>query len=252
MDPIYWLCAFAFLAGFIDSVCGGGGLIQLPAMLLAFPSVPIPVIFGTNKFSAFAGTSMAAWQYSRKIKYRYPVLLSIAAAAMLASYLGAKVVSGLNIAYLRQIVFGTLVLIAAYSFWNKDLGKYHGTPLKTARMIVIGVLMGILIGFYDGLIGPGTGSFFVLAFVLALHFDFLHASAYTKIVNALTNLGALIAFVIAGNIMWHVALPMAVFNVSGGFIGSRMALKRGNRFIRIIFLVVVSLLILRFSYDVFF
>lgn len=244
------LSILAFIAGFIDSVVGGGGLIQIPALLVSLPNTSLPTIFGTNKIAALSGTSIAALQYSKRIKFKIKLLLVISASSFIAAYSGAKIVSLINPATLKPIILIILVAIAIYTFIKKDLGAVATKNLTENRQMVFGALIGLIVGFYDGFFGPGTGSFFVLAFVLILGFEFVQASAYAKIVNCMTNISALIVFISQGNYIIGIALLMAAFNITGSVIGSRMAIRKGNGFIRIFFLIIVSIMICRYGYDV--
>lgn len=245
------LAVLAFMAGFIDAVVGGGGLIQLPALLVTLPNASLPTIFGTNKIAALSGTSMAAFQYARRIRFNVELLITISLASFIASYFGAKIVSIINPATLKPIILIILISIAVYTFLKKDLGKVATKQLSLTRQMIFGAAIGLVIGFYDGFFGPGTGSFFVLAFVLVLGFEFVQASAYAKIVNCMTNISALIVFIRQGNYILGIAVLMAVFNILGSIIGSKMALKKGNGFIRIFFLIVVTIMIIRYGFDVF-
>lgn len=244
------LIVLSFCAGFIDAVIGGGGLIQLPALLINFPKTALPVLFGTNKIASLAGTSMAAIQYSRKIKFNYTLLFIIALSAGLASYAGARVVSYINVHALKPVILIILVCIAVYTFIKKDLGATKANAISFQQQMMRGIVMGIAVGFYDGFFGPGTGSFFVLGFVTLLGFEFVEASAYSKFVNCFTNLGALFVFISHGKYLPFIALLLSVFNITGNIIGSRLALKKGNGFVRIFFLVVVMLLILKYAMDI--
>jgi len=245
------LVVLSFVAGFIDAVVGGGGLIQIPALLISLPNQPLATVFGTNKIASLSGTSVAAYQYSRRVRFDFRLLLVIAAFSFVASYVGAKTVSLIHVDTLKPIVLIILILMAVYTFIKKDLGSVPSRTLSVRRQLVFGSLIGLVVGFYDGFFGPGTGSFFVLGFVVILGFEFLTASAYSKIINCITNVSALIVFVRQGNFLPSIALLMAVFNVMGSVTGSRMALKKGNGFIRVMFLVIVSLMILRYAYDIF-
>ncbi len=244
------LSVLAFVAGFIDSVVGGGGLIQIPALLISFPDTPLATLFGTNKIAALSGTSVAAYQYSRRVKYNYALLLVVSFFAFVASNLGAKALSHLNANTLKPVIFVILILIAVYTFIKKDLGKIQTKTLSFGKQAVFGSLLGFTVGFYDGFFGPGTGSFLVLGFVVILGFEFMAASAYAKVINCVTNVSALIVFIRHGNYMLALAILMAVCNISGSIIGSRMAIKRGNSFIRNIFLVIVIIMIVRYGYDI--
>ena len=245
------LSVLAFMAGFIDAVVGGGGLIQLPALLVTLPNAPLPTIFGTNKIAALSGTSMAAFQYAKRIRFNVKLLIVISVASFIASYSGAKIVSIINPATLKPIILIILIAIAIYTFIKKDLGKVETKQLSLTQQMLFGAVIGLIIGFYDGFFGPGTGSFFVLAFVVILGFEFVQASAYAKIVNCMTNISALIVFIRQGNYIIGIAILMAIFNIAGSIIGSMMALKRGNGFIRVFFLIIVTIMIIRYGYDVF-
>ncbi len=245
------LIILSFVAGFIDAIVGGGGLIQLPALLINTPNQPLLTIFGTNKIAALAGTSVAAYQYSKRIKFDYKLLLVISFFSFVSSYAGAKVVSFIKVETLKPVILVILILIAIYTFIKKDLGSVQTKQLPANKQLFLGSVIGIVVGFYDGFFGPGTGSFFVLGFVVILGFEFVNASAYSKIINCITNISALIVFIKNGDYLIEIAILMSVFNIIGSVIGSRIALKKGNGFVRIIFLVIVSIMILRYGYDVF-
>lgn len=248
---IFFLAIFSFLAGYIDSVVGGGGLIQLPALLINLPKTPLPTLFGTNKIAALVGTSMAAYQYSKRVTFNYKLLLAISLSAGLASFIGAKLVSHINVNTLKPLILFILIAIAIYTFLKKDLGAVKSKNLTFKKQLVYGMLIGFTVGLYDGFFGPGAGSFFVLGFVVVMGFQFMEASAYSKVINCMTNISALIVFISQGNYIMELAIMMAVFNITGNLIGTKMALKRGNQFIRTIFLFIVVLMILRYGYDIF-
>jgi uncharacterized membrane protein YfcA len=245
------LAVLAFVAGFIDAVVGGGGLIQLPALLIQFPQTNLPTLFGTNKIAALSGTIIAAIQYAKKVKFNFLLLLTISLFAYLASGAGAKIVSLLDVKMLKPIILIILIAIAIYTIFKKDLGSIQLKEISLKKQIIYGSLIGIVVGFYDGFFGPGTGSFLVLGFVLFLGMDFMHASAYAKIVNCITNLSALVVFINQGNYLLNIAVLMGVSNILGSYLGSHMAIKKGNAFIRNIFIFIVMLMIIRYGYDVF-
>jgi hypothetical protein len=248
---ILTLAMFSFIAGFIDAVAGGGGLIQLPALLVTLPNTQIPTLFGTNKIAGLAGTSVAATQYARRIKFDYKILLTIAFFTAIASYLGAKTLRYFDSDSLKPLILIILVVIAIYTFLKKDLGSVQTKELTRKRQMVLGSILGLSIGFYDGFFGPGTGSFLMLGFVILLGFEFVKASAYSKFINCVANISALAVFIRNGDYIVEFAVIMAICNVAGNFAGSRAALKRGNGFVRVFFLIIVSMLILRFGYDIF-
>ncbi len=244
------LTIISFIAGFIDSIVGGGGLIQIPALLIGLPRSPLPVLFGTNKIAALSGTTIAAFQYSRRVKYDFRLLLTVSVFAFIASHMGARAVSAIDPDVLRPLILVILIAIAIYTFIRKDLGSVQTKTLPVGMQILYGSLAACFIGFYDGFFGPGTGSFLILAFVVILGFDFLKASAYSKVINCVTNLSALIVFIHQGSFIPGIAIVMAIGNITGSVVGSRMALRKGNRFIRVVFLVIVTMLIVRYSYEV--
>jgi len=244
------LALSAFTAGFIDAVVGGGGLIQIPFLLITFPKMPLPILFGTNKIAALAGTSIAAFKYAKKITFDYKLLFVIALSCFVSSFLGAKIVSHIDSNILKPIILVILIAIAIYTFLKKNLGAHETKELPLNKQLLYGTCIGLVVGFYDGFFGPGTGSFFVLGFVVILGFEFVKASAYSKIVNCITNISALIVFINQGNYILQLAFLLAIFNILGSFIGSTLALKKGNGFVRSIFLVIVTIMILKYGYDV--
>jgi uncharacterized protein len=245
------LLLFAFFAGFVDSVVGGGGLIQTPALLLFLPQFPVATIFGTNKLVSICGTSMATVQYTRRIKIPWLQVLVTAGTAFVFSWIGAQTVSSINTQYLRPMIVVLLVIIAGFIIIKKDFGSMTEAEYIPNKSIGWGIAMGAGLGFYDGFFGPGTGTFLIFGFILWLKFNFLQASASAKVINLATNLAAVIYFGLGGHILYHIALPMAICNVAGAFLGSRLAILRGNRFVRWIFLVVVTGIILKLLWDTF-
>jgi uncharacterized membrane protein YfcA len=247
--PLLLLCAFSFFAGLIDAIVGGGGLVQLPALLILLPGQAIPTLFGTNKMASAAGTTMATAQYARRVKLDWHIIGPAAGTAFVFSALGSKMVTLINPALLRPVILALLILVAVYVFVLKDLGLVHAPrhPRHKARWMAI--LTGAAIGFYDGFFGPGTGSFLIIIFVGVFGFDFLFASASAKVINLATNLASVIFFAATGHILYEVALPMAACNILGAMAGTRLAILKGSRFVRVFFLVVVLALIAKLAWD---
>jgi uncharacterized membrane protein YfcA len=246
------LALAAFCAGFIDAVVGGGGLIQIPMLFTALPGALPASIFGTNKFASVFGTANAAWRYARRVNMPWRTTLPAAFAAFACAYLGALAVAWLPRELLRPMILLLLVGAAAYTFRRKDFGAIHRPQHSGRRELIHALTAGSVIGFYDGFFGPGTGSFLIFLFIRFFGFDFLHASAAAKVVNVATNLAALAFFVPNGYLLPGLALAMAVFNGLGSIAGAHLALRHGSGFIRQVFLIVVSALILKFAYDTFF
>ncbi|MCG6932701.1 MAG: TSUP family transporter [Gallionella sp.] len=243
------LCAFAYCAGMIDAVVGGGGLIQIPALLNVFPGSQAATIFGTNKFSSVWGTSVAARNYAGKVAIPWNLVLPAAASAFAMSFLGAATVSFIPHGVLRPLVLFLVVVMAIYIFRKKDFGAIQRPLAVGTRERVLSVLIGGSIGFYDGLFGPGTGSFLIFLFIRYLALDFLQASASAKFVNLATNIAALMFFIPTGKVLYEIAVPMAIFNMLGAYTGTRVAMKRGTAFIRALFLFLLVVLIIKLAWD---
>ena len=246
------LCLVAFLAGFVDAIVGGGGLVQTPAGLVLLPQYSVATVIGTLKIPAFSGTSFAAIQYAKKVKLNYRLLLFMTLIAFCAAYAGSALLNAVSNSFMKPFLLVVLILVAIYTYSNKNFGIHTNKDHNLTQQWTYSIAISLVIGFYDGFIGPGAGSFLVLAFIGLMGLDFLKASANAKFVNLATNLGSIVFFALKGKIILSVALPMAVCNALGGLLGARLAILKGNRFIRIFFLVIVCITILRFAYDVFF
>jgi hypothetical protein len=245
------LCLAAFLAGFVDAIVGGGGLIQLPAALVILPSFPVASVIGSLKIPAFSGTAIAAWQYSKKVSINWKLIAVICTIAFFASYTGSYLLTHVSNAFMKPVLLIVLTAVAIYTYTKKDFGQREEKGISVKKQLQTGIFISLIIGFYDGFIGPGAGSFLMLALIAFLHFDFLHASAHAKLVNLATNLGSVTLFIVKGKIIWGIALPMAVANMAGGFVGAKLAIAKGNKFIRVFFLVVIIGILIRFCWDVF-
>lgn len=246
------LCIASFFAGFVDAIVGGDGLMQTPVALILLPNYAVSSIIGSLKIPAFSGTSFAANQYLKKVDMNWKLLLIMAVIAFCAAFLGSNLLTMVSNDFMKPLLLLVLSLIAIYTFTKKNFGQHQVKDLSSNKQLLYAVLMSVCIGFYDGFIGPGTGSFLVLGFVAILGFDFLHASANAKMVNLATNFGSICLFVLKGKIIWAMAIPMAICNALGGWIGAKVAIKKGNGFIRIFFLIIVIGTLIRFGYDVFF
>ena len=240
-----------FASGFIDAIAGGGGLIQTPAMLLSFPDRNPVEVVATSKTAAFFGTTTAAIQYRKFIKTDPKLFIAMVIPAFIGAAFGALFASRISAESFKSSIFFMMIAIFIYTLFKPDLGKVHVEKHSPKKMMVIGSIAACLIGFYDGLIGPGTGTMLMIALVAIMGFAFVGASAIAKVVNATTNLASIIVIGFSLGIMWKLGLVLAVANLAGGYMGSHMAIKKGSSFIRIFYLIVTALLILRLGYSLY-
>ncbi|MEV6202335.1 TSUP family transporter [Streptomyces sp. NPDC051771] len=253
LTTIVLLCLAALVAGWIDAVVGGGGLLLMPALLIGLPNATYPYVTGTNKAVSIVGTTGAAITYARKTRVPVRTAVRVGLAALAGSSAGALFTTAVDEAVLRPLIIVVLVAVAAFvilkpSFGARPAGEDRA-PLTRARLVTAIVLVGGGIGFYDGLFGPGTGTFLVLALTAVLHLDLVTASATAKIVNVCTNGGALAMFAYQGTVYWQLAALMAAFNLAGGMAGARMALSKGSGFVRAVLLVVVLSMAAKLGWD---
>jgi uncharacterized membrane protein YfcA len=245
------LCVAAFLAGFVDAIVGGGGLIQTPMGLILLPNLPVASVIGSLKIPSFSGTFFAALQYIKKIEMNWKLLLIMMVVAVPSAFAGSALLTWVSNDFMKPLLLVILSLLLVYTYAKKNFGQHVDKSHSDAQQVLYAILISTTIGFYDGFIGPGTGSFFVLAFIALLGFDFLHASANAKMVNLATNFGSICLFICKGKVIWTVAIPMAICNALGGFIGAKLAINKGNQFIRIFFLIIVIGTLIRFAWDIF-
>jgi uncharacterized membrane protein YfcA len=243
------LCLFALLAGALDAVVGGGGLVQLPALLVVLPQVPVVALLGTNKLASVVGTASAAVTYNRRFAVDRRTAGAMAVAAFAGSGAGALLATSVDGDVLEPVVLVALVAVLAHTVRTPSLGEVERLRLSAGSQRAVALAGGAGIGFYDGLVGPGTGSFLVFLLVGAVGLSFLHASATAKVVNTMTNLAALLLFAAGGHVLWVLGAAMAVANLVGSQLGTRLALRRGSAWVRRVFVVVVSALVLRLAWD---
>lgn len=244
------LVGAAFAAGWVDSIVGGGGLIQLPALLIGLPeSTPVPTIAGTNKVASSMGTAVASATYLRSVRIDWWGLLPLVAGSALGSALGAQLTHLVDRRAFTPLVLGAIVVVGWYT-WRRPALGLHADPRHPGRRGHVRLAgIGLLVGLWDGFIGPGTGTFFLILLVAVLGFDFLRATTLAKVANLTTNLAAIVVFGISGNILWGLALVMGLANLLGGLLGSRTALRNGNAFVRRVFLAVICGLALKLAWD---
>jgi uncharacterized membrane protein YfcA len=238
-------------AGFVDAMAGGGGLIQLPALLVGLPNKELPLILGTNKVPAIFGTTAAARNYFKNIKPDIPLTLSMMGPAFIGSMGGASLAAAVPKDFFKPFIVFLLIAVAIYTWVKPELGMSENLKYTQKKRLVIVAIIGLLIGFYDGIFGPGTGTFLVFFLVSGIGYAFLKASGTAKLVNISTNAGAILSFQLTGHIWWQLGLLLAVANVTGAIIGSRLAIKGGSPLVRKVFLAVTFLLIARVAWDTF-
>ncbi|MBT0773371.1 TSUP family transporter [Kineosporia sp. J2-2] len=248
-EALVLLLLAAFAAGWVDAVVGGGGLLQLPALLLVPGLSPVQVL-ATNKLGSIFGTATSSITYYRRAKPDLRTALPMAAVALVGSFAGASIASALPVAVFKPVIVVALLVVAGLTLAKPALGQSTALRYAGRAHYRAAVAIGLAVGVYDGVLGPGTGTFLVMAMVGIVGYDFLQASAKAKIVNFATNLGALLFFVPTGSVVWGLGVLLGVANLSGGYLGARMAVSSGTRFIRTVFLVVVLALIVKVSHDV--
>ncbi len=249
LGTILLIVAAGFAAGWVDAVVGGGGLLQLPALLLVPGMSPLQAL-ATNKLGSIFGTSVSAVTYYRRTHPDLRTALPMASVALLGAFGGAMLAASLPSAVFKPIIVAALIAVAVFTALRPTVGTLTVLRHTGRRHYGTALGIGVAIGFYDGLIGPGTGSFLVIAMVTMLGYSFLGASAKAKIVNLATNAGALLFFVPHGALLWGVGLLLGAANMAGGYVGSRMAINGGSSFIRAVFLGVVGILIVKLGWDV--
>jgi uncharacterized protein len=238
-------------AGFVDAMAGGGGLIQLPALLVGLPNKDLPLILGTNKVPSVFGTAAAARNYFKNIKPDIPLTITMMVPAFAGSMAGAALAATIPKEFFKPFLVFLLLVVAIYTWRKPEMGMNENLKYTNRKRLVIVAVIGLLIGFYDGIFGPGTGTFLVFFLVSAIGFAFLKASATAKLVNIATNAGAILSFQSTGHIWWQLGLLLAFANVTGAIIGSRLAIRGGSPLVRKVFLAVTFLLIARVAWDTF-
>lgn len=244
LDILIWLALAALVAGWVDAVAGGGGLLQVPALLLGLPGPSVQAL-GTNKMASLLGNIGATSTYLRKVRPDMRAALPMTALAFVGSLIGAMTATSLPEEVFRPFIIVLLVVTWIWVAVSPAMGSQDRLRFSGRRHVFVASAAGALIGFYGGLLGPGTGSFLLIVLVGLMGYSFLSASVTAKIANLGVQVAAVIVFGLGGYIWWQVALVMAVFNIVGAVIGARMALQRGSGFVRVVFLGIVAVLIVR-------
>lgn len=243
------LCLASFGAGFVDSIVGGGGLIQLPALMMVLPQYPLITILGTNKLVSVTGTAFSAWRFSRQIPFIRTIIVPALLSAFLFSFLGAYTVSIVSNDVLKPLFMVLMFCVFIFTIRNKTFGLVNHDP-NVEIPLWKPLIIGSALGFYDGFFGPGTGSFLIIGFVGLMGMTFVQGSAHAKIINLTTNLAAILLFMFKGTFLLEYAVPMILFNVLGAVVGVRLALLKGNEFVRGLLRIIVFLTILKLAYQV--
>lgn len=246
---LLFVFAAAFGAGLIDSMVGGGGLIQTPTLFAVFPHSPHTQLLGTGKLAGMGGTLSAILRFARSIRIPWGFALPAAIAGFIGSLGGTLLTMRISSAVFRPLVPLMMTAVFVYVLRRHDFGTLHSPSAPDRRAVGLAILGGGLIGLYDGFFGPGTGTFLVFFFVRTFALDFLHSSAAAKIVNVAANAASLILFGFSGNVIWLLGAAMMAFNITGSVIGSHLAVRHGSRFVRKVFLLVVSILIAKNAWD---
>lgn len=249
MTDYILLALVSLTAGFMDAVVGGGGLVMLPGLFAVLPQAAPVQLFGTNKTASVWGTGAAMLTYARRVRLPWGMLTPATVAAFLGALAGAWLVTRVSPELLRRALPIVLAAVLLYVLWRKQLGQQHEPRFQDKALQWRAVLLGSGLGLYDGFFGPGTGSFLIFLMVRWFGYDFLHASASAKVINVATNIAAIAVFSVQGEVLWRFAVVMALANISGGVLGSRLALRHGSGFVRGMFILIVSLLLLKTAYD---
>jgi len=253
-DPSLWTYALLALAGlfagFVDAVVGGGGLVQLPALVVAFPGAAPVQVLATNKLAGSCGTSVSSVTYYRRVRPDPRTFVPLMTVAFAGSVAGAIVASHISKAAFNPIILVALVVVGTYVLLKPDIGRVTNLRFAGHRHTAAAVLAGLVIGFYDGALGPGTGSFFVFTLVGLLGYNFLEASAKARLANWATNVAALLVFALQGAVIWRVGLVVGLCNLLGSYVGARTAVSKGSGFVRVFFVVVVVAFIVKIGSDV--
>jgi uncharacterized membrane protein YfcA len=244
------LCLASFVAGFVDSIVGGGGLIQLPAFMMILPQYPLITLLGTNKLVSVTGTAVSTYRFSRQIPFIKTIIIPAILTSFVFSFFGAFTVSIISNEFLKPLFMVLLFLVFLVTIRNKAFGIVDHDP-NVEIPVWKPIMIGSILGFYDGFFGPGTGSFLIIGFVGLMSMTFVQGSAYAKIINLTTNIAAILLFAIKGEFLFEFALPMMLFNIGGAMLGVKLALLKGNEFVRGLLRGIVLLTILKLGYDVF-
>lgn len=234
------VCPLVFLAGFVDAIAGGGGVISLPAYLIA--GVPIKLAAGTNKFANGCGTALASYKYMKSGNIDWRCALPAAAGSLLGSAAGSSLAVYMPEELLQMVVLAALPLVALVLIFVRDFGREEKPPKSRRDTLVLSGVIGVAIGLYDGLVGPGTGTFLTIAFSAVLGYTLLKSSGCAKIANLASNVASMVVFFLHGDILFSVGIPAMACSMLGNYMGSRCAIQGGSGRIRNVMFLVLGLL----------
>lgn len=242
------VCPLVFLAGFIDSIAGGGGLIATPAYMLA--GLPMHMVLGTNKAMSIFGTSVSMFRYIKSGNIHWRAAIVAAIGSFLGSAAGSRVALMIDADALKTFFICILPFIALFVLFNKKKGDDNSRLLTGSKLNMVAFLVGVVTGAYDGLIGPGAGTFMIFGFTMFVGLDYIKSSGCAKVVNVASNVSAFITFVLAGKVIWALAIPAAAFNMAGSYLGSGYAIKYGNKLVKKVLIVVLIGIFIKLAIDV--
>ncbi|MBU5592713.1 TSUP family transporter [Clostridium sp. MSJ-4] len=235
MWNLVFLCFAGFLASFVDSIAGGGGLISVPAFFIA--GFPVHYALGTNKFAATTGSFTSSLKFALSGKVNFKLIKYIIPFTFIGAVLGVKTVLLISQDFLYPLVMALILFVGIYSLFSKTIGLENKFTGITKLNLFLGILLGFVIGFYDGFFGPGTGSFLIFGLISIFKFDFTHASGNAKFLNFVSNITSLLVFALEGKINYLYGIPIAIFMIIGATLGTKAALTKGSKLIKPIFVV---------------
>ena len=237
------VCPLIILAGFVDSIAGGGGVISLPAYLIA--GVPIKLAAGTNKFANGCGTALASYKYLKSGNIDWHCAIPAAVGSLLGSAAGSSLAVYMREELLQMVVLTALPLVALVLIFVRDFGKVEKPPKSRRETLILSFIIGVAIGLYDGMIGPGTGTFLTIAFSVVLGYTLLKSSGCAKIANLASNVASMVVFFLHGDILFSVGIPAMICSMLGNYMGARFAIRGGSGKIRRVMFLVLGLLFVK-------
>lgn len=250
MTTIVIACIAGFIAAVVDAIVGGGGLVTIPALLAL--GLPTYTALGTNKFASSMGAFSSAYQYYKSGHMNLKLLKYLLPFSLLGSCIGVITVLGVDPDFLKKAIIVLVLVIGTYTVFHKELGLVDNFKGISQKTIMLGILLALTLGFYDGFFGPGTGSFLIFGLINIYGFNFIRASANTKLLNLTSNLTALVLFFIDGKIYFHIGIPMALSMVLGARVGAKLAINKGSKFVKPMFVVMSLLLVIKMIMDIVF